>query len=125
MSYLVSINCLISSAMVVTISFIIGSSGTATVEPVWNVKQYFEQKLKMKPTQLSSLESNASEELMTPVQFHTKLYLGIFHAKYGIRGKTKRILLSFYLYIFLLTIAASKRQRLAFDVCVCIRCKFF
>lgn len=98
MRLLIDVNYIFIS--VILISFTVGASGTTVMEQFWNVPQYFDQKLKSNGTPDSIAELNLIEDTPSPVEFHRKMHLGTFHAKFGYRSKST-FSINFLEYFFL------------------------
>ena len=80
-------NYILFSLILISLNLVFGEHATTTLEPIWIVQQYFGQKIKPKAMQASTLEPKLNERSTSPVTFHSKMYMGIFHGKFGFRGK--------------------------------------
>lgn len=87
-------NYILFSLIFIALNLVFGECKIATTEPAWIVQRYFAQKMKLKTTQASTLEPKLNENSTSPVKFHSKMYIGIFHAKFGFRGKGISILIT-------------------------------
>lgn len=89
---MIPVNYILFSLIFILLNLVFGECEVSTTAPAWILQRYFGQKMKLKTRQTPTLEPKLNENSTSPVKFHSKMYIGIFHAKFGFRGKRISIL---------------------------------